>query len=147
MGVQHDAREPDGQCQHHGGDSNGYRYERDGIAVVYSTESEHKLEDTAATAAFVEFFRDADLVIFDAMYSLADSITVKEDWGHSSNVVGVELCQMAGVKHLCMFHHEPLFDDDQLRRVLAETRRLEEITRGETRLEVSSAYDGMEIEL
>ena len=43
-----------------------------------------------------DFFRDADLVIFDAMYSLADSISVKADWGHSSNVVGVELCQMAG---------------------------------------------------
>jgi ribonuclease BN (tRNA processing enzyme) len=133
--------------QRHGGDSYGYRFERDRVVLVYSTDSEHKLEDAASTAAFVEFFRDADLVIFDAMYSLADAITVKEDWGHSSNVVGVELCQMAGVKHLCMFHHEPLFDDDQLRRVLAETRRLEEITRGATRLEVSSAYDGMEIDL
>ena len=38
---------------------------------------------------------DADLVIFDAMYSLADAISVKADWGHSSNIVGVELCQMA----------------------------------------------------
>ena len=133
--------------QHHGGDSYGYRFERDGAVLVYSTDSEHKLENQAATAAFVEFFRDADLVIFDAMYSLADAISVKEDWGHSSNVVGVELCQMARAKHLCMFHHEPAFDDAQLRRVLADTRRLEEITRGDVRLEVSSAYDGMEIDL
>jgi phosphoribosyl 1,2-cyclic phosphodiesterase len=133
--------------QHHGGDSYGYRFERDGVVVVYSTDSEHKLDDPAATEAFVEFFRDADLVIFDAMYSLADAISVKEDWGHSSNVVGVELCQMARARHLCMFHHEPAYDDAQLRRVLADTRRLEEITRGATRLEVSSAYDGMEIEL
>jgi anti-anti-sigma factor len=133
--------------QRHTGDSYGYRFERQGRSVVYSTDSEHKLDDPAATQAFAEFFRDADLVIFDAQYSLADAVSIKEDWGHSSNVVGVELCQMARVKHLCMFHHEPLFDDDQLRRVLAETRRLEEITRGETRLEVSSAYDGMEIEL
>ena len=56
---------------------------------------------------FVEFFRDADLVIFDAMYSLADAISVKADWGHSSNIVGVELCQRADVEHLCLFHHEP----------------------------------------
>jgi phosphoribosyl 1,2-cyclic phosphodiesterase len=133
--------------QHHGGDSYGYRFERDGIVVVYSTDSEHKLEDQAATAAFVDFFRDADLVIFDAMYSLADAISVKEDWGHSSNVVGVELCQMARAKRLCMFHHEPAFDDAQLRQVLADTRRLEEITRGDLRLEISSAYDGMEIDL
>src|SRR5262249_6346000 len=57
--------------QHHGGDSYGYRFERDGKSVVYSTDSEHKQDDPAAVRAFVEFFRDADLVIFDAMYSLA----------------------------------------------------------------------------
>ncbi|MBM4443040.1 MAG: MBL fold metallo-hydrolase [Candidatus Rokubacteria bacterium] len=133
--------------QHHGGDSYGYRFEHDGKVAVYSTDSEHKLEDQAQTDAFVEFFRDADLVIFDAMYSLADAVTVKEDWGHSSNVVGVELCQRAGARRLCMFHHEPVYDDEQLVAVLDETRRFEEITRGERRLEVSSAYDGMEIEL
>ncbi len=79
--------------------------------VVYSTDSEHKLTDAAETEAFVDFFRDADLVIFDAMYSLADAMSVKADWGHSSNIVGVELCQMAGARHLCLFHHEPMHDD------------------------------------
>ena len=48
------------------------------------------------TEGFVEFFRDADVVIFDAMYSLAEATSVKADWGHSSNIVGVELCQLAG---------------------------------------------------
>jgi phosphoribosyl 1,2-cyclic phosphodiesterase len=133
--------------QHHGGDSYGYRFERDGKVMVYSTDSEHKLDDEAQTEAFVAFFRDADLVIFDAMYSLVDAITVKEDWGHSSNVVGVELCQRARAKHLCMFHHEPVYDDEQLTAVLHETRRFEEITRGEIPLRVSSAYDSMEIAL
>ena len=46
-------------------------------------------------SVYVNFFRDADLVIFDAMYSLADAISIKADWGHSSNIVGVELCQLA----------------------------------------------------
>ncbi|MBL8383075.1 MAG: MBL fold metallo-hydrolase [Burkholderiales bacterium] len=133
--------------QMHAGDSYGYRFEAGGKAVVYSTDSEHKLEDPEETRGFVEFFRDADLVIFDAMYSLADAISVKADWGHSSNVVGVELCQLAGVGHLCMYHHEPAFDDAAITRVLADTRRFEEITRGERPLMVSAAYDGMEIAL
>lgn len=131
--------------QHHGGDSYGYRLEHDGKVVVYSTDSEHKQDDPEEVKAFVEFFREADLVIFDAQYSLADAISVKEDWGHSSNVVGVELAQLARVKHLCMYHHEPVFDDARLAAVLRETRRLEEITREGHRVEVSSAYDGMEI--
>ena len=133
--------------QRHVGDSYGFRFEHQGKVAVYSTDSEHKLEDRAVTDEFVEFFRDADLVIFDAMYSLADAITVKEDWGHSSNVVGVELCQMAGAKHLCMFHHDPASDDEQLAAMLRDTRRFEEITRGDVRLEVSTAYDGMDIVL
>ena len=133
--------------QRHGGDSYAYRFERDGRSVVYSTDSEHKLEEADEAQAFVEFFRDADLVIFDAMYSLADAVSVKEDWGHSSNVVGVELCQLARVRHLCLYHHEPIFDDDKIATVLRETRRLEEITRGEHRLRVSAAHDGMEIAL
>jgi phosphoribosyl 1,2-cyclic phosphodiesterase len=131
--------------QHHGGDSYGYRFERAGKTVIYSTDSEHKQDDPAKIQAFVEFFRDADLVIFDAQYSLADSISVKEDWGHSSNVVGVELCQLARAKRLCMFHHEPMFDDERIASILAETIRLEEITRGDHRVEISAAYDGMEI--
>jgi phosphoribosyl 1,2-cyclic phosphodiesterase len=133
--------------QRHSGDSYGYRFEAQGKSVVYSTDSEHPLTDAGHTDRFVQFFREADLVIFDAMYSLADAITVKADWGHSSNVVGVELSQMAGVRHLCLFHHEPVFDDAAIDSVLAETRRLEEITRGASPLRISAAYDGLEIEL
>jgi len=133
------------KLQRHGGDSYGYRFEKDGKTVVYSTDSEHKPDDPQETQGFVEFFRDADLVIFDAMYSLADATSVKEDWGHSSNIVGVELCQMARARHLCLYHHEPTFDDAKIATVLRETRRLEEITRGDHRLEVSAAWDGLEI--
>jgi phosphoribosyl 1,2-cyclic phosphodiesterase len=126
--------------QRHTGDSYGYRFEAGGKTLVYSTDSEHPLADPAHTERFVQFFGGADLVIFDAMYSLADTQSVKADWGHSSNVVGVELCQLAGVRHLCMTHHEPVFDDAAIEALLAETRRLEEITRG-------AAYDGLEIAL
>ena len=131
--------------QFHTGDSYGYRFEKDGKVLVYSTDSEHKRDDPAETEAFVEFFRDADLVIFDAMYSLADAISVKEDWGHSSNIVGVELCQLARVKHLCLFHHEPANNDAAIAGILRETRRLEEITRRGPRLEITAAYDGLEL--
>jgi phosphoribosyl 1,2-cyclic phosphodiesterase len=133
--------------QRHGGDSYGYRFEQDGRAIVYSTDSEHTLADPADTKRFVEFFGGADLVIFDGMYSLADAISVKADWGHSSNVIGVELCQLAGAEHLCLFHHEPAYDDATIARVLDDTRRLEEITRAGHALRVSAAYDGLEIEL
>ena len=135
------------KLQRHTGDSYGYRFERDGKAIVYSTDSEHKLEDPAETEDLVAFFRNADLVIFDAMYSLLEAVSVKEDWGHSSNMVGVELAQLANVKHLCMFHHEPAFNDERIQSVLNETIRFEKLTRGERPLIVTAAYDGMEIDV
>jgi phosphoribosyl 1,2-cyclic phosphodiesterase len=135
------------QLQHHSGDSYGYRFEHGGRSLVYTTDSEHKLEERAQTEAVVGFFRDADLVIFDAMYSLAEAISVKEDWGHSSNVVGVELCQMARAKHLVLFHHEPANSDAAIETLLRDARRLEELTRGEQVLQVSAAHDGLEIDL
>ncbi|MCO5123370.1 MAG: MBL fold metallo-hydrolase [Rhizobacter sp.] len=137
----------DTKLQRHSGDSYAYRFEREGRAVVYSTDSEHKLSDPAETQGFIDFFRDADVVIFDAMYSLAESISVKADWGHSSNIVGVELCQAAGVRHLCLFHHEPINGDETLARILTETRRYESISRSGPAMQVSTAYDGMEIDL
>jgi ribonuclease BN (tRNA processing enzyme) len=135
------------KLQRHGGDSYGYRFEAEGRTVVYSTDSEHKLDDAAETRAFVDFFHEADLVIFDAQYSLAEAVTIKADWGHSSNIVGVELCQMARARHLCLYHHEPALDDERLDTILRETRRLEEITRRDHPVRVSAAYDGMEVAL
>ena len=135
------------KLQSHSGDSYGYRFVRDGRIIVYSTDSEHRLDDPNVAEAAATFFADADLVIFDAMYSLADAVSVKEDWGHSSNIVGVEMAQMANVKHLCMFHHEPAFDDERIESVLNETIRFEKLTRTEQPLTVTAAYDGMEIEL
>ena len=135
------------QPQMHSGDSYGYRFEAQGKAFVYTTDSEHKLENRRQTERFVQFFRDADLVVFDAMYSLADAISVKADWGHSSNIIGVELCQMARVKHLVLFHHEPAYNDSTIEGVLRETRRFEELTRGTQPLQVSAAYDGLEIDV
>ncbi len=139
------------KLQRHSGDSFGYRFEADGKSVVYSTDSEHKLEDPAETSSFVAFFRNADLVVFDAMYSLAEAVSVKADWGHSSNIIGVELCQMAQVKHLVLFHHEPANNDATIEGILRDARRLEELTRSaQVRphpLQISAAHDGLEIDL
>jgi phosphoribosyl 1,2-cyclic phosphodiesterase len=135
------------KAQRHVGDSYGWRFERGGKTLVYSTDSEHQLDDAAEREGFVDFFRDADLVIFDAMYSLADAISVKADWGHSSNIVAVELCQAARARRLALFHHEPVYSDSQIAQVEAETRRFEEITREGDPLDVFAAWDGLEVAL
>ena len=87
------------------------------------------------------------------MYSLKDALTVKEDWGHSSGMVGIEICHRAGVKHLCLFHHDPAHDDETLSRMLARMVRYEKLHGRaahhgrDQEMTVSCAYDGMEIEI
>jgi phosphoribosyl 1,2-cyclic phosphodiesterase len=131
--------------QQHGGDSYGFRFEREGKTVVYATDSEHRFAAREDERPFLDLFADADVLIFDAMYSLGDAVSMKEDWGHSSNVIGVELAQRAGAKHLVLYHHEPIYDDAMIERVMSDAQRYQEITSDGARLDISSAYDGLEI--
>lgn len=126
--------------------SYGFRFDRGGKAVIYATDSEHKLDNMASEAAVEAFFTDADLAICDTMYSLGDTVSLKQDWGHSSNVVAVDLCHAAAVRRLALFHHEPTYSDEDIHRMYEETVRYEELIRGDQRpLEVVCAYDGLRL--
>ena len=52
---------------------------------------------------------------------------------------------MARVQRLVLFHHEPAYDDARIERVFGETVRYEEISRAGHKVEVISAYDGLEL--
>ncbi len=134
--------------QHHSHLSYGFRFrDAEGKVAIYSTDSEHKIDKMEGEADVVEFFGGADLVVCDTMYSLADSVSMKEDWGHSSNIVAVDLCHEAAAKRLALFHHEPTYSDADIQRMHRESIRYEELTRGAAPLEVLCAYDGLTIEI
>jgi phosphoribosyl 1,2-cyclic phosphodiesterase len=132
--------------QNHPGDSYGYRFERSGKAIVYSTDCEHRA-DEPDDYLFLDFFRNADLVIIDAQYRFDDAFGPKENWGHSSNTVVAELGARAGAKRLCMFHNEPTINDADLDRFLNDTRRYLEIYDPDSPMKIDLAYDGLEIDI
>ncbi|MEK7323769.1 MAG: MBL fold metallo-hydrolase [Chloroflexota bacterium] len=94
----------------HPGECYGYRLEHNGQSLVYATDSEYKEVSPASTQSYVDFFRGAGLLIFDAQYTLSEALD-KVDWGHSSPVMGAEMAYRAGVQRLALFHHDPLADD------------------------------------
>ena len=100
--------------QDHPGRAYGYRFEREGKTFVLSTDSEHREEMERKDYPFIDFFRDADLLMFDAQYLMADAVSDKRYWGHSSNVAGVELAVRSGARHLCLCHHEHTRTDEEL---------------------------------
>lgn len=132
--------------QNHPGDSYGYRFERNGKAIVYSTDCEH-LPPVPDGYPFFDFFRNADLLIIDAQYNAGDAFGTKANWGHSSNTVVAELGAQAGVKRLCMFHNEPTIDDPGLDTFLYDSRRYLKIAEPESTMKIDLAYDGLEIDV
>ena len=133
--------------QNHPGDSFGYSFVKDGKKVVYSTDAEHKKDAEKENYPFIAFFKDADLLIFDAQYSLADAVDIKENWGHSSNLMAVELAVRARVKRLCLYHSEHTVDDESLFKFLEDTRNYLKIYDESSPLAIDLAYDGLKIDI
>ncbi len=92
---------------HHPGGSFAYKLTYGGKAFVYATDGEYQNVDQESTAAYEDFFRNADALIFDAQYDFTEAITNKADWGHSTPKIGAELAWRAGVKKLILTHHDP----------------------------------------
>lgn len=134
--------------QHHSHLSYGYRFDAGGRSVVYSTDSEHRSDAMDTEARFEAFFAGADMVVCDTMYSLGDSVSLKQDWGHSSSLVAIDLCRLAAAKCLALFHHEPTYSDAQIAEVTAEAIKYEALTRGDAAaVQVICAYDGLEVDV
>lgn len=98
----------------HPGGAYAYRFTYNDKVMVYATDGEYHRMDTESTARYVEFFRKADLLVFDAQYSFEQAIDAKRDWGHSTPKMGAELAFRAGVKRLALYHHDPIATDESL---------------------------------
>jgi phosphoribosyl 1,2-cyclic phosphodiesterase len=90
------------------------------------------------------FFQGADLLIHDTQYTHKEYIAGKIGWGHSSFEWAINAAHKAGVKHLVLFHHEPLRDDHEL---TALHRAYTRAIKGRTRMKVTVAQEGLTLEV
>ncbi len=131
----------------HPGEAYGYRIEDGDSSLVCATDSEYKRVDPASTAAFIDFFHQSDLLIFDAQYGLSEVLD-KPDWGHSTPIMGAELAHRAGVKRLALFHHDPTSSDEKVwaGKEQAEAYLLRRHPQGRG-CEILIAYDGLALDI
>jgi phosphoribosyl 1,2-cyclic phosphodiesterase len=101
----------------HPGGSTGYRFRHGNRSVCYISDIEHS--EAWPDASLTGFVRNADLMIYDGMFSEAEYPRCR-GWGHSTWQKGVELAQAANVKALAIFHLYPGHDDAFLRAQEAE---------------------------
>jgi phosphoribosyl 1,2-cyclic phosphodiesterase len=128
-----------------------FRFEADDRVFVYASDGAYWELDDASLQPFVEFYRDADLLVFDAHFTLSESFE-KRTWGHSSAVVGVELACRANVDKLALFHHDPNADDELLNRMLRVAREYDagsspQLRRTPCEVETFLAYEGLSLSL
>lgn len=118
-----------------------WRVEHEDAAIVYATDLEH--EPDALPPALVELCRDADLLIYDAMYTPEEYAGLagpsRRGWGHSTFESGAAVAEAAGVRQLCLFHHDPAHDDGFMDALGARARRRFRAT--------SVAAEGMVLEI
>jgi phosphoribosyl 1,2-cyclic phosphodiesterase len=62
----------------------------------------------------LDFYKNADILIFDCQYSKTEYLNGKMNWGHSSYEHAVEAACEANVKKLLLFHHDPKRNDRAL---------------------------------
>jgi ribonuclease BN (tRNA processing enzyme) len=131
----------------HPGTSFSYRIEHQGRVVVFSTDAEYKNISFKAMSPVIEFFKDADVLIFDAQYVFTDAVQMKRDWGHSSSFVGIDLALDAEVDTLLLFHHDPMHTDSTLLQNLNQARQYLVNMEPGSKLNIDLAYEGQHIVL
>ena len=92
----------------------------------------------------IAFLRDADVVMADSQYDLAEYAT-RRGWGHTCADDTVDLAMRANVKQLFLFHHDPDHDDAKLREMVA--RAEEKVREKGGSLKVAAAREGAEYSL
>ncbi len=128
----------------HPGSAYAYRIEADNAIAIIATDAEYQSLDNTDTLKYRNFYANADALVFDAMFSVRESF-VKEDWGHSSALIGADMASEANVKRLLLFHHDPSSTDTEIDQILRQTE--EYLERQGKFLEVIVAAEGLELDL
>ena len=129
----------------HPGNAYAYRVKFGNDTIVLATDGEYKNLNEASLARYVDFYREADVLIFDAQFSVREAL-IKEDWGHSSALIGADLARAAKVKRLVLFHHDPNSSDAEIESVLQQTREYLHHHHRRSLVMVDIAREGWEID-
>ncbi len=98
----------------HPGGSFAYRFKQAGKIFIFASDAEFTGEVLEKGGQQEDdFFKNADLLIIDAQYTLDESFS-KFDWGHTSYTMAVNCGLRWNVKHLVLTHHEPANSDAKL---------------------------------
>jgi phosphoribosyl 1,2-cyclic phosphodiesterase len=129
----------------HPGPTVGFRIEEDDRVLTYMPDHEPALGVDLETAdpEWISGFGlafGADVLFHDAQYTI-DEYGMRVGWGHSATEHVVMFSQLAKIRRLIMFHHDPLHSDAQLEEIFEHARELW----GQNGGDIALGYEGMHI--
>jgi phosphoribosyl 1,2-cyclic phosphodiesterase len=129
----------------HPGSGSSYVIEADGAKIAYITDNELYPPYRKETdfLQWVEFARDADIIIHDAQYMLTD-MPAKSGWGHSVAEEAVKLAMASKAKRIALYSHDHIRTDEAIEKI--ETHCQEVIEIAEMDLELFAAAEGMTLD-
>jgi len=122
----------------------GFRFREGGKTLVFMTDNELTDEAWAGRhpGDYVEFCRDADILIHDGQYK-PEEIGQRKGWGHSDYEAALDLAARAGVRELVLFHHDPARTDVELTAIISRCGDL--VSERGLPCNVSAAKEGAEL--
>ncbi len=115
--------------------------------IIFGSDAEFLPGKIDNIDRYIEYFKDADILIFDTQYTFEEQLT-KIDWGHSSASVATDLAIKSNVKNLVLFHHDPSYSDETLEEVYLKAKRYKDMIQwGSSNydLKIHIAYEGLEL--
>jgi ribonuclease BN (tRNA processing enzyme) len=116
-----------------------YKVIYQGKSVVYASDTEGYVQ---GDQRLIKFATGSDVLIHDAMYTSDRYISMPsptQGYGHSTIDIACANAELAGVKRLVLFHHDPNSTDEDIDAAAAHAK---ELFAG-----AEAAYDGLVIEL
>lgn len=130
----------------HPGKAYAFRFDDEYSTFVFASDAEYKNLDGPTLQPYIDFFRNADGLVFDAQFTLGEALE-KVDWGHSSAMIGVDMARTAGVRKLILFHHDPTYSDKALIGIQKNAVEYQAQNLSLPTCEVVVGYEGMMLDL
>lgn len=129
----------------HPGGSHSYLLMENGKRFIYATDVELQQRDFQRTEQNAAFFENTDVLVLDSQYTIEETAQ-KEGWGHSAFCYAIDFAVFWNIRHLYLFHHEPMYDDKKIYKILKSAQWYSDYVCG-GKVAVHLAIEGQEIEL
>jgi phosphoribosyl 1,2-cyclic phosphodiesterase len=130
----------------HPGGGISFCIEAEGKKVTYITDNElyPPYKRNTEFLEWVEFSRDADLIIHDSQYLISD-MPAKSGWGHSVAEEAVKLAMGSRAKQMALYSHDHIRTDDDIDAIVSHCQEIVEV--GGADLALFAAAEGLTITL